>query len=157
MRPDETRSDLEVEYKSLLTVLIRTGKYLEGLNIDPAVLKSYKQLLRYLRARPATSLPEILGGAAIRRVRVGQASKEKLSDQEILSMNTERILNLAADRDIPRREIERIATVRFGMTRGGLSTLRSRDALVEKLRTLIGNEGTHESITRAAAQQPTVR
>lgn len=152
MRSGGDQSALEVEYQNLLNVLIRTGKYFEGLDIDPAVLKSYKQLLRYLRARPASSLPEILGGVASTRAGVSTEQKEALSDQEILSMTSERILNLASDREIPRREIERIASVRFGVTRGGLSNLRTRQSLVEKLRTLIQNEGTHESITRAATQ-----
>jgi len=56
------------------------------------------------------------------------------------------ILDLASNQETSRRLLERIATLRFGVTRGGLSALRNRDALVEKLRTLIGNESTHDSI-----------
>jgi hypothetical protein len=151
MSRNETRLPIEVEYEKVLKILSLTEKYLLGLNTDSATLTSFRKLLRYLRSRPATSIPEIIGGVSSKKGSVPQ--KVGLSDEAIRSMSVETILDLASDKGVPRRQIERIASVRFGMTRGGLSTLRSRDALVEKLRTLIGNEVTHESITRAATQQ----
>ena len=153
MKSNKIRSDLGVEYQNLLNLLARTSKYLEGLNVDPTLLKSYKQLLRYLRTRPAASIPEILGNATCRVEVVGKRDEQQLSDQEILAMTFEQILHLASNPKIPRRHLEKIASARFGVTKGGLSTLRSRDALVEKLRTLIGNEGAHDSITRMAGKQ----
>ncbi len=149
MRSGDERQPLETQYEKLLEVLTRTGKYLEGLEIDPSVLKSYKALLRYLRAQPSTRLPEMIGDAGSKKR--SAAHKDRLSDDEIRSMSVARIDELASDKEVPRSEIERIAVVRFGMTAGGLSNLRSRDALAAKLRTLIENETTHESIARAAA------
>ena len=147
------RPDRDVEHEKLLDLLLRTSKYWETLSVDPTLLTSFKHLLRYLRALPPSTLSEILGNVVGPKDGIASKHSEQLSDQEILSMTIERILDLAANKAIPRREIERIAVIRFGMTRGGLSNLRTRDALIAKLRTLIGNEGTHESISRAATQQ----
>lgn len=151
MKSRDVRPSVEAEYEKLLDILTRTGKYLEGLGIDASVLSSYKHLLRYLRARPESDLAEIIGKAG--HDKPERRQKYQLSEEEIRSMSFERILDMAANKEIPRKAIERIATIRFGMTRGGLSTLRSRDALIEKLRTLIGNEGTHDAISRAASLQ----
>jgi hypothetical protein len=153
MNPEHDRPDLATEYQNLLSMLARTGKYLEGLNADPSVLKSYRRLLRYLRSQPAERFPEIIGESAHSGEKPGKKYEPELSEQEINTMAFTAILNLASSQETPRKLLERIATVRFGVTRGGLSALRNRDALVEKLRTLIGNESTHDSITRAAGQQ----
>jgi len=45
MNPEQPRPDLATEYQNLLNMLARTGKYLEGLNADPSLLKSYRRLL----------------------------------------------------------------------------------------------------------------
>jgi hypothetical protein len=152
MNEDHDASGLRVRYAELLDVLSRTGKYLDGLGIDQSVLKSYERLLRYLRAQPIASVQEILGEVPPRKSRAAQVHPTELTDREILEMSPSSILAAASDRLVPRREIERIAVLRFGMTAGGLSYLRSRHALIEKLRTLIGNEDTHESIGRAAGR-----
>jgi hypothetical protein len=149
MKSRDVRSSAEAEFEKLLDVLTRTGKYLEGIGIDASILSSYKHLLRYLRTRPESELSEIVGpsGGSKRTIK----DQFEPSDEEIRVMSFDAILDLASNKDIPRRTIEKIAVIRFGMTRGGLSTLRSRDALVEKLHTLIGNEGTHDAISRVAS------
>ncbi|HTL72321.1 MAG TPA: hypothetical protein VL863_03380, partial [bacterium] len=77
----------------------------------------------------------------------------EMSEQEISAISFSKILELATDPNTPRKQLERIATVRFSVTKGGLSMLQNRHALVEKIRTLINNEDTHNSITRVAEQQ----
>lgn len=155
MKSEETRSsDLLLEYQNLLKVLAHTAKYLEGVHADVGILKSYQRLLRYLRSQPADKIPEILGAPG----RDGKALREprelQRSDLEISALTFAEILDLASNKETSRKQLERIATVRFGMTRGGLSALRNRDALVEKLRNLVSNENAHDSITRAAGQEP---
>jgi hypothetical protein len=78
-----------------------------------------------------------------------------LSEEEIRAMPIEKILDLASNKETSRKHLEQIASVRFGVTRGGLWVLRSRDALGERIRTLVSNENTHGSITRAAGQHGT--
>jgi hypothetical protein len=157
MKPQEIRSGVDVEYQNLLDLLGRTAKYLEGLNIDPNLLKSYKKLLRYLRSRPSETIPEILRETAPTNAKVANRIQPDLSEEEIRSMTTEKILELASNEKTPRKHLEKIAAVKFGMTKGGLSALQNRAALAEKIRTLIRNESTHDSITRAAGPQGTGR
>ncbi len=140
------------EYQRLLSLLASTLKYVQGINADPSLVKSFKQLLRYLRTLPPANIDEILGNTSSNAKRSGRGSEPPPSDEKILGMTFQQILELASNPQVPRTHLEQIATVRFGMTKGGLSILRSRDALIEKLRTLIGNESAHDSITRAAGK-----
>jgi hypothetical protein len=153
MNSGEKRSGFSGDYQALLILLTRTEKYLEGLNIDPSLLGSYRRLLRYLRAQPAEQISQIIGEARGTAGKTGKKQEPELSAEEIRAMKHENILELASNEGTPRKQLESIAMLRFGVTKGGLSTLRNRDALVEKLRTLIGNEKTHASITRAATRQ----
>jgi hypothetical protein len=133
-------------------MLGRTAKYLEELKIDPTLLSSYKKLLRFLRSRPPEAILEILRETVPTRQKVAKKLQPDLSDQEIHAMSIEKIIDLASNVETPRKHLERIASVRFGVTPGGLSVLQNRHALSEKIRTLVRNEKTHESITRAAGQ-----
>jgi hypothetical protein len=153
MKPQELRSDLDIEYQNLLEVLAHTGKYLEVLNSDPVLLQSYRQLLRFLRSRPPEAIAEILRGTGQSSQKVERKIQPSLSEEEIRAMPIQKILDLASTKETPRKDLEQIASVRFGVTRGGLSALRSRDALGEKIRTLVSNENAHASITRAAGQR----
>jgi hypothetical protein len=153
MKPQEVPSDSDIQYQRLLAMLGRTEKYLEALNIDPSLLRSYKQLLRFLRSQPPETVAHILYGTVPAGEKVSKKPQPDLSEQEIRAMTIENIVALASNEKTPRRHLEQIATVRFGMTKGGLSALQNRHALLEKLFTLIGNENTHESIARAAGQQ----
>lgn len=152
MKSDENQSELTVQYQALLKLLASTLKYLEGINVDPSLLKSYRQLLRHLRTRPARSISEILGNARGGPETAEEKYERPLSDEEILGLTAKEIVDRALNSKVSRKDLEKIAAVRFGVTRGALSTLRSRDALVEKLRTLIDNEGTHDSIARVAGK-----
>lgn len=152
MKPQELRSDLDIEYQNLLEVLTHTGKYLEALNIDPVLLQSYRQLLRFLRSRSPEAITEILRGTGQSSQKVERKFRPGLSEQEVRAMPIEKLLELASNKETSRKDLEQIASVRFGVTRGGLSVLRSRDALAEKIRTLVSNENAHASITRAAGQ-----
>jgi hypothetical protein len=155
MNPEESKSELGIEYQKLLKVLGHTAKYLEGLDIDPSVLKSYRQLVRFLRARPPEAINEILRGTGASHRKSEKEVQTGLSESEIQAMTIEQILDMASNPEASRRHLEQIASVRFGVTKGGLSALRSRQALGEKIRTLVSNESTHGSITRAAEQHGT--
>lgn len=150
MKRQESKSPIEAEFERLLDVLGSTGKYLERLAVDQGVLDSYMKLLKYLRSRPAAAIPEILGHRASKRSRAAHALR--LTEEEIRSMSPNAILGLLADPSTARETLEQVAVMRFGMTAGGLSILRSRTALVAKIRTLVQNEATHESIARLASQ-----
>lgn len=154
MNRERQDSHFPAEYQDLLTLLARTEKYLEVAKADAELLKTYKAALRYLRTRPPEVVSEILGA----RARSGKVSRrggfhQIPSDEEIWRLTLDQVLEIARDQDTPRSMLERIAKVRFGVTSGGLSALQNRGALLEKLNTLILNEGTHESIARVAGQR----
>ncbi len=73
-----------------------------------------------------------------------------LTDDQVVRLNGEQLKRHFEAENVSRKFLERIAALRFGMTRGALSTLRSRDALTEKLYKLLEHESTHEAISRAA-------
>lgn len=150
MKSEEIRSELPIEYRNLFKLLSSTEKYLENLQVEPELLVSYRRLLRYLRSHPAEILPKIMGDSARKADKVSEKHEPELSERVVSEMPFHQILELASNPKTARRQLERIATVRFGVTRGGLSTLRTREALIEKLRTLIDNEAAHDSISRAA-------
>jgi len=157
MKSKQIPSESGIEYQNLLDTMSCTAKYLEGLNVEPTRIKSYKKLLRYLRSLPAETISEILRETVPTSQSPANNDQAQLSEQEIQVMPISKILELASHEETPRKDLERIASVRFGVTKGGLSVLRNRDALREKIRTLVSNEDTHESITRAAGQQGTSR
>ncbi len=108
---------------------------------------AYKELLHYLKSQSPEKAAEIIGLGHSKTLR--QKAAPRFSDEQIRAMTKNEVKDIATNPAIPRRDLEQIASVRFGVTRGGLSNLRSRDALVQKLLTLIGNESAHESIARA--------
>ena len=154
MKPRQYHSELHAEYKNLLGVLTSTEKYLESLAVDPAIRKSYRQLLRYLRSQSSEGVSAILGQTAGKHRPTQSKPEPTISESEIREMSFEKIREIASDSKISRKLLERIATLRFGVTRGGLSTLRTRDALVGRLQTLVSNEEVHDSIRRAVGEQP---
>lgn len=148
MSDSNPAADPADRYRRLLTVLEANLKYLHSAGMDEGVLATYEELLHYLRSRPPGKMAEIIDLG--RSVPYGpKFVKSRFTDNEIRAMTAGRVRQIAAEPDIPRRELERIAMIRFGMTKGGLSNLRSRDALIQKLLTLVGHESTHESIVRA--------
>jgi hypothetical protein len=151
MTPEQIPSDTVAEYQKLLDLLGLTEKYFEDLKIDCSCLKSYKQLLRFLRSLPEESIREVLGGTNATSEKAERRLRPELAEIEVRSMPSDKILELASNQETPRRLLEQIASVRFGVTKGALSALRSRRALAEKITTSVNNEEAHESITRAAA------
>lgn len=152
MKSNEVPPELAAQYQDLLKLLGSTLRYLERLNVDPNLLKSYKKLVRYLRTRHTETVAEIIGSTSGKIEIAAKTLEQERSDQEILAFTAKEIIDLASNPMTSRKFLERIATLRFGVTRGGLSALRNRDALVEKLRTLIANEGAHDSIARVAGR-----
>lgn len=142
------QSDDSIErYQKLMAILEANLKYLRTVMIEDEVLDVYKELLRYLQSRPDDKILELIGK---KRPSAHQTKNApfRLNEDEIRSMSAEQVRELASDPKVSRRELEQVASIRFAVTRGGLSNLRTREALVQKLLTLIGNETTHDSIAR---------
>ena len=146
-------SDEHLEgFGEVLGLLEKNLRYLESLGFGEATTQDYRKILSYLRARSALEIADIIGKSPVKR-KPKEDLDPVLTDQEITRLSPEQIKKFLIDEKISRKFIERLASVRFGVTRGALSTLRSRDALSEKVYTLLSHEGTHEAISRAASGQ----
>lgn len=150
--PEDSNNET-IEPRDLLHLLSRTEKYFEDIKIAPDLLLSYKKLVRYLRSQPKEKLCKILGLLPTKDETETGVSKGEMSAAKIAAMDSEEILRLARNPDFPRKQLERIAALRFGVTKGALSALRNKEALVEKINSLVENEATHESITRVASSK----
>jgi len=150
---DGMQDDLVKTHRELLSLFERTYKYLDSVHADRSLLDAYKRLLRYLLNRPDETVYQILGNPSHSLSMPVREPALGLTDQEINCLTGERIQELASDPKLRRKDLERIAAIRFGVSKGALSSLRSRRALLDKLATLIGNEQTHESIGRAAGNE----
>lgn len=150
--PEPQDSELHQDCERLLEALGDTIKYFEKLKVDQKLVHSFRRLLRYLRTQPRERLHEMIGDRPRPAGKESAAKAPVLSEDEIRAMPLDTVLANASDPALSRKDLERIASVRFGFSTGALSALRSRDALVSKLRTRVANERAHESISRLASQ-----
>ena len=148
MNDKEAFDDPAVAFREVVSILEKNGRYLEVVGLKPATKEAYKKTVAYLRRMDIDEIEKVL------RPKRGLQGKRKklidpdLSDNQIRSLSPEQIRKYSLSEDVSRKFLERIARLRFGMTTGALSAHGSRAALVEKLNTLLGHEGTHQAITR---------
>lgn len=136
-------------YHQLLALQERTGKYLQSIGYDPDVLEVHRRLLRHLRTRSDDQVLEILRAAprSVPAVGTQEAFRQRIPDRVIEGWTLDDVREHLT-KPLTRQELDQIAAVRFGVTKGALSVLRSRNALLQKLLTLIDNESAHSAIAR---------
>jgi len=144
------------DFSLVVEILEKNLRYVEGLGMDATTIHVYKRVISHLKSREANEIERILGiHTAEANKRLASSSESILNDKKISELRIDQIKAFLKNSKTSRAYLERIATIRFGVTRGALSALRSREALSEKLLNMIENESTHEAIVRAAAtQQP---
>lgn len=139
---DEITADVRMLIKSLSNVL----RGLEIANSDPALRLAYQQLLEFLSSNGNTEL--ILGkGEKVERKNYATASYTV--DNDLAKLSTGELEEILRTDDVSKAYLSQIATIRFSVTRGAISKL-SLEALRLKLRNLVENEKTHETISRVA-------
>lgn len=121
---------------------------------DETILKQYAALLRFLRSGKAQFLGE--PGHSKNRTDTRKLLPT-LSDEELRRASLDDIDRLVSDESTTRKNLEYIAIQRFSVPRGSMRSFSNRKMLVDKLRTLIGNERTHETISAVARGQATQR
>lgn len=144
----DTSEHLE-SFADVVGLLEKNFRYIEALGMDDTTLQAYRKVVSYLRARSPEEIERIFG-SRVSEKKLPKYSDPDLTDEQIGRLKKEQIKRHLAAEKVSRAFLERIAAVRFGVTRGTLSTLRSRNALSEKLLTLLAHEDTHEAISRAA-------
>lgn len=102
-------------------------------------------------------MPEAERAALIRRRGGPEFGAKKtapiLPDDRVAVLSLSEVEAILRADSTTRLQLHRVASLRFGMSKGALAPL-PKEALVEKIRTLVEHEGTHESITRAASSAP---
>jgi hypothetical protein len=139
-------------FRDVLTLLEKNHAYLSALGLDEATLNDYRRLIGYLKRRSPVEVDDLLRAAAV-DARASKVPAEDISDAIIAEWSHDEVQENLCSPKLTRAFLERLASVRFGMTRGALSSLRSIDALRDKILTLLAHEGTHAAISRVASAE----
>jgi len=150
MKSKISPNDLTGVFNEVISLLEKNLKYIELLNWNPTAARAYKKTIAYLKRRSPEEIDSILGTSVRNERSTTRYSDPELTDAEITNLTGVDIKPLLSSPSVSRTFLERLASLRFGVTKGALSMLRSRHALVDKLNTLIDHEGTHAAISRAA-------
>lgn len=143
---------------AIVVLLEKNLRYIETLGVAELILQDYRKVLAYLRTKSPTEIEHILGKKTSKQKKEKVGDEElNLTDEAIGRLSGEQIKEYLERQQIARAFLERVAAIRFGVTKGALSMLRSREALKEKIHTLLAHEGTHDAISRAALGQSKVR
>lgn len=147
---DRFESERIAEYDEILELIEKNIKYLESLGFETSTIHDFRRVLTHLRARSESEIVSILGRHQTRKTK---RSPEELaiSDETLRALTANEVRQYLKTGNNSRAFLERLASVRFGVTRGALTSLRSRQALIDKVSTLVSHEGTHDAISRAAS------
>jgi hypothetical protein len=138
----EITADARLLNKSLSNVL----RGLDMANSDPALRLAYRLLLEFLSSNDNQKL--VFG-----RREIGEHKSHSTVctvDDDLASLSIEDLEKILSTDDVSKAYLSKIAAIRFSVTRGALSKL-SREALHLKLRNLVENEKTHQTISRVAS------
>lgn len=139
-------------FSEIISILEKNLKYIDSLGMGEETVRDYRKVILYLKSRPLDEIGHILGKHPVKKKAAKKTEPEK-NEEELANMTIEQVRRVLISPNTSRSCLERLASARFGVTRGALSSLRSRDALVTKIFTLLAHEGTHEAISRAAEGQ----
>ena len=136
-------------FGEVISVLEKNGKYLEAIGLNPVTAGTYRKVVAYLKRRTDKEIVSIIGIRKPTKRPARKRSDPRMSDAEMHKLSREQIRGFLTSAEVSRKFLEQVASIRFGVSAGALSELRDRDALVNKLSTLVGHEGTHDAISRA--------
>lgn len=140
-------------FSEVIALLEKNLRYVEALGMDDATLHSYRKILSHLRSQSHEEIGRILGGRSSAKKQQRDTDPD-LTDEQLSRLKGGQIKRHLDAQKVSRAFLERLAAARFGVTKGALSMLRSREALTEKIQTLLSHEDTHEAISRAALGNP---
>lgn len=152
MTTDRNSEDILSSFSEIISILEKNLKYIDSLGMGEETLRDYRKVILYLKGRSKEDIEIILGKQTSKKKSPKEAEPQ-ISDEELASLTAEQVKAELLSSKWTRSLLERLASVRFGVTKGALSSLRSRDALIDKLLTLLAHEGTHESISRVVGYE----
>lgn len=146
----EQSGSIAARYKKLLVVIERNFKYLESVGLDSQLSQDYKKLISHMKSASLVEMYAVLDRKSGPK-KLQSDAVAQMSNEEIGRLTLAEIKQKITSSSVSRSSIEKVASVRFGVSKSGLSSLKSRDALVNKIENLLSNEGAHEIITRSAS------
>lgn len=142
----------EARFDAVVKLLDAYQKLLVLAKAENPAVEDLGRIVQNLKRLPDLEREALLSGKRPAQA-FAQKKNEEWSADKVVGMTLDDVLNAVRGADTSRAQLERIAALRFGMSKGALSPL-PKDALIEKIRTLVEHEGTHESIARAAGVAP---
>lgn len=133
-------------HKNVLDVLERNLKYIESIGVDSLLVSDYKKVISYMRSKTLVEVSHVLGGYGSKK-----KSVKSVEDLDFARMSLDEVRERINSPKATRGLMEGIASGRFGVSKGGLSMLRTRDALKDKIESLLSNEGAHEVISQVVS------
>lgn len=137
------------EYQEVLQLFEKNLKYIESIGIDKSHLQTYRRILNHLNSKNIAEIYEVLDTNLTQKKKKTTLTSQ-LTDDDLKKLGRDEVKKLLYYEKPTRSTLERMATVRFSVPRGSLSVLRTREALIQKILTLLANEDTHEAISHAA-------
>lgn len=148
MNKKQPTDDSIAAFREVVSILEKNGRYLEVVGLKAPTREAYRKTVAYLKRMDVDEIEILLRGKR-RHPRTRKKHLDpNVSDDEMRSLSPERVRQYAESEEVSRKFLERLAKLRFGMTSGALSVHGNRAALVDKISTLLGHEGTHEAIAR---------
>ena len=125
-------------------------KNLSYIVTDPIFLKNYKSIINFLSKLTPKQVNEVLTELH-KDEKEKNEKQERFSDDFIKNCPINQVEQLLNESNIPRKVLEKIAFIRFNMTKGEVSSFTNKKELIERMKIYINNERTHESISRQAS------
>lgn len=143
-------SNNTLAFKQVLKLLDYQLKSIEEIEANSTVISVYRRLLEYLGTLNNKQINAVL---KTQHTLQKHETKSDDFDEQLLKLNLDEIGAVVQSKDSTRKFLEKIASARFGMTRGEISRITNKSRLVEQLTTLINNEKAHQSIKRMASSK----
>jgi hypothetical protein len=143
--------DQRGKLERFMHVLSEQRRLLVAAGCDPSLADDYAALIRFLRRARPEELRRIFSGE--RAAEHARAATAERPQAELANMSTSELERLVNDGSTPRKLLERLAILRFNVPRGSMRSFSNREALVEKLLTLLRNEQAHVAIETVARRQ----
>ena len=134
--------------EALIKVLTSHYHSLVAAKSEETILGQYARLLRSLKSRPTCLLE---GHDSVKGERPSRSCSPSAIDEVALrKASLDDIEKIVIDDKTPRKDLEFIAIHRFSVPRGSMRSFSSKQMLVDKLCSLIGNERAHKTIGEIA-------
>jgi hypothetical protein len=137
------------QFRAALRLIDGQRRLLQDAHADPAVLRAYEAIIRYLYKMPSGQLDRLLG-----RKQSPSRARQNLDERaaDATDMPLSKVEHMLVDEAVTRTELEAVAIGRFNMPRGSMRSIGNIDHLKELIASFVHNERAHQSITEVARE-----